>query len=63
MPGPGGSARRGCLLPVGSAPSGVCSRGGASWRPPPVMATAAGGKHSTGMHSFFLRSLSLLLSL
>ena len=42
VPTPGGSAPRG-YLPGGSAPRGV-------WRPP-VMATAAGSTHPTGMHS------------
>ena len=38
MPGPGGVPGPG--------------RGGV-WRPPPEMATAAGGTHPTGMHSYF----------
>ena len=48
-PGPdlGGPAPREGLLPEGvPAPGGV-------WRHPPVMATAVGGTHPTGMHSCF----------
>ena len=43
----GGGGSRG-LHPGGA---GGLLRGG--WRPPPVMATAAGGTHPTGMHSCF----------
>ena len=46
VPGLGG------LLPGVPGPvRGVCSQGGAWWRPP--MATAAGSTHPTGMHSCF----------
>ena len=38
-------------LQGGSAPRGVSAPGGL-WRPPGT-ATAAGGTHPTGMHSFF----------
>ena len=59
----GGSAPGGCLVLGGSAPRGVCSQGvfsrGGAGGDPPGMATAAGGKHHTGMHSCFW-SLSLL---
>ena len=51
VPALGGSAPRGACF-RGSAPGGVYSWGGV-WRPP-VMATAAGGMHPTGMHSCFL---------
>ena len=52
----------GCLLPGeglqahtqgGSAPRGV-------WRPP-VTATAAGGTHPTGMHSYFINEQNFLI--
>ena len=34
-------------------PRGVSAPAGGWWRPPPRMATAAGGRHPTGMHSCF----------
>ena len=45
------------LLPEGSAPRGVCSGGSGpegvpGGEPPHRRATAAGGTHLTGMHSF-----------
>ena len=47
VPAPGGSGLRG-----GSGPRGVPAPGGGGvWRPP-MTATAAGGTHPTGMHSY-----------
>ena len=65
MPAPGGevSALEGVPVPGGACPRGVpalggclhwgwvSALGGACWRPPCPMATAAGGTHPTGMHS------------
>ena len=50
VPGPGGSAPVGCLVPGGSAPEGS-ALGGCLLETPPRTATAAGGTHPTGMHS------------
>ena len=47
------SGPRGCLLPGRLSPEGVPGPGGDWWRPPPT-ATAAGGKHPTGMYSCYL---------
>ena len=47
-----------CVCPQGGVPAlgGVCSRGsgpgGTWWRTPTPTATAAGGTHPTGMHSY-----------
>ena len=64
VPGPGGKGvpgPGGCLL-GGSGPGGVTGpegcllgvvySGGAWWRHPPGTATAVGGTHPTGIHSF-----------
>ena len=66
VPGPGGGAFGGCLLPwvawsEGSGPRSALSGGGAWWRPPP-MATAAGGTHPTGMHSCTHGCIDLVLT-
>ena len=52
MPGSRGGLLRGAPGPGGSAPGGVCSRGGAWWRPLGT-ATVAGGTHPTAMQSCF----------
>ena len=64
VPGLGGSAPQGCLVPGGSAPGGcllwgVPDPGGSApgrvpgRDPPPTTATAVGSTHPTGMHSCF----------
>ena len=52
VPGPGG-AWSGGSVPGACLVWGVCSKGGAWWRPP-GRATATGGTHPTGMHSCWL---------
>ena len=54
----------GCLVQGGAAPrGGVCSRGmsapGGAWWRLPRTATAAGGTHPTGMHSYLYLVLQI----
>ena len=58
VPVPGGVPGRGGSAPGGGL-GGVCSQGGAWWRPPGT-ATAAGGTHPTGMHSCFMLLFTLM---
>ena len=60
--GVGGAWSGGCMVPAMGGWGCVWS-GGSWWRHLPETATAAGGTHPTGMHSFFFVDILLTLSL